>query len=423
VTLPLRLERPAPADEEFAIVGLPRQDALFERIVTRYIRAVRAGRDTIRAARRSLRLRYPEAELSRQQDVMVRGASVEVWFAYRDGRAEPATSSNPWWDEKRLARIVVDRSGRLSRPNERSRLLLGLEGGNGRPARLENFVSPGLCEELGAASEWLWRRGETLSTLPLRLSSGRWLDVDFRATRDSAREAYQVALRSFADRDQWNDRVALRESSIGVAPPAIQRELINGSRRRKMGPGEQLPTSLIDDFWAVLVTAGIVRLYVTINGYEPTLLYGTSGSLLGTHTQVPMQPLVVGLQSVTPSVILHLNGRRVAQLARSNAAFGRAVADDLQAQLQEVVRSFAARSAEKLANRLAREIVLISDLQSGNDFVAVTQQQLADGVGSMRESVGRTIGDLRSQGLVATTRHGILILDRPSLRRAAQADL
>ena len=59
----------------------------------------------------------------------------------------------------------------------------------------------------------------------------------------------------------------------------------------------------------------------------------------------------------------------------------------------------------------------LAAIHSTNDeFVPVTEQQLADGVGSIRESIGRSIGDLRRDGSIATTRHGLLILDKDRLR-------
>jgi hypothetical protein len=42
-------------------------------------------------------------------------------------------------------------------------------------------------------------------------------------------------------------------------------------------------------------------------------------------------------------------------------------------------------------------------------------------VGSIRESIGRSIGDLRRDGCIATTRHGLLILDKAMLQRAGEA--
>jgi CRP-like cAMP-binding protein len=88
-----------------------------------------------------------------------------------------------------------------------------------------------------------------------------------------------------------------------------------------------------------------------------------------------------------------------------------------------LVRSFAGRSATNLKQRLAREIMLLSDLQPEDKLVSVTEQQLADGVGSIRESIGRTIGDLRREGSIATTRHGLFVLDGAILRRAGDVGL
>ena len=53
-------------------------------------------------------------------------------------------------------------------------------------------------------------------------------------------------------------------------------------------------------------------------------------------------------------------------------------------------------------------------------LVPVTEQQLADGLGSIRESVARAIGTFRDRGLVATTRFGVVPLDPDALR--AEAD-
>jgi CRP-like cAMP-binding protein len=95
----------------------------------------------------------------------------------------------------------------------------------------------------------------------------------------------------------------------------------------------------------------------------------------------------------------------------------------VQLQLREVVRSFTAHAAGDLLQRLAREIMVLSDLHTDDELLPVTEQQLADGIGSIRESVGRSVGDLRRDGLIATTRHGLLVLDKERLREAGQPSI
>jgi CRP/FNR family transcriptional regulator len=400
----------------YRIVSIPGTDTLFRHTVDRHVRSVRGRGATIRAARRSLRQRYPDAELSCQGDGIVRGESVELWFAYRDGRAEANAPQARWWDERGLARVVVDTSGRLIRPNAACRRLLDMPPGNAGAITVCDLVSSELFQELWLESKRLSATETWDGSLPLRLPSGRRLDIEFHARRDGTARRFEVALRSVPDRDRANDFIALEQSALGSMSPAFLKELFRGGIRRKLGPGERLAKSLSDDSWVVLVTAGIVRLYVAMDGFEPTLAYGNAGSLFGTHAMVPSDAFLVGLQSVTPSVVLQLSARRVEELAKSNAAFARALSEDVQIHLREVVRSFAAHAAGNLRQRLAREITLLSDLEADDEFVSVTEQQLADGVGSMRESIGRSIGDLRRDGSIATTRHGLLILDKERLR-------
>jgi CRP-like cAMP-binding protein len=409
-------DQAAPHQDHYRVVSIPATDTLFRHTVDRHVRSVRGRGATLRAARRSLRQRYPDAELSCQGDGGIRGESVELWFAYRDGRTEANAPQARWWDDRGLARVVVTAEGRLIGANAPCRRLLGLPPGNAGALTLRDLVAPELYQELRLESKRRPAGEAWVGSLPLRLPSGRRLDIEFHARRDRTAQRFEVAVRSLGDRDRANDWMALAQSALGSMPTALLTELFRSGIRRKLGSGERLATSLTDDAWVVLVTAGIMRLYVAMDGYEPTLAYGNAGSLFGTHAMVPSDAFLVGLQSVTPSVVLLLSARRVQELAKSNAAFARAISEDVQIHLREVVRSFAAHAAGNLRQRLAREITLLSDLEADGEFVPVTEQQLADGVGSIRESIGRSIGDLRRDGSIATTRHGLLILDKGRLR-------
>jgi CRP-like cAMP-binding protein/PAS domain-containing protein len=413
----------APHEDRHRVVSIPATDSVFRHAVDRHVRSVRYGGATLRAARRSLRQRYPDAELSCQRDGGIRGESVELWFAYRDGRAEATAPPTRWWDDQRLARVVVDATGRLIGANAACRRLLGIPPSHAGALTLRDFVSSELHRELCLESKWLQPGQESAGSLPLRLPSGRRLDIDFHVRRDETRPRSAVTLRSRADRDRANDWIALEQCALGSMPAALLTELFRSGIRRRLGSGERLSKTLTDDRWVVLVTAGIMRLYVAMDGYEPTLAYGGSGSLFGTHAMIPSDTYLVGLQSVTPSVVLQLSAHRVDELAKSNPAFARALSADVQLHLREVVRSFAAHAAGNLRQRLAREIMVLSDLEADDQLVPVTEQQLADGVGSIRESIGRSIGDLRRDGSIATTRHGLLVLDKGRLRRAGHPDL
>ena len=68
--------------------------------------------------------------------------------------------------------------------------------------------------------------------------------------------------------------------------------------------------------------------------------------------------------------------------------------------------------------RVARHLLdLASDEQRGGTrlIARVSQQAMADAIGSVREVVVRAIGELRKEGLVATGSGGIEILDADRL--------
>jgi CRP/FNR family transcriptional regulator, cyclic AMP receptor protein len=411
-----------PHEDPYHVVSIPATDRLFRHTVDRHVRSVRQRGGTLRGARRALRRRYPYAELSRQRDCRVGAELVELWFAYRDGRAAAIGPQHPWWDDPGSAHVLVDAYGRLAAPNAACRQLLDLPVENAAAVTLRDLVSAELFKELLLESKRRRASAAWFGSLALRLPNGRHLDIEFHVQPDS-RQRFRVTMRSLADRDRANDWLALQQSALGSVPAVLLRELLRSGTRRKLRSGERLAKSLTDDAWVVLVTGGIMRLYLAMDGSEPTLAYGNFGSLFGTHAVAPADTLLLGLQAVTPGVVLELSARRVAEMAESSPTFLRALSEDMQLQFREVIRSFGDHAAGDLPQRLAREIVVLADLHTDPELVPVTEQQLADGIGSIRESVARSIGDLRRDGSIATTRHGLLILDKGRLRAAGDVGM
>lgn len=83
---------------------------------------------------------------------------------------------------------------------------------------------------------------------------------------------------------------------------------------------------------------------------------------------------------------------------------------------------------ERLAfHRLDRRIAefLVERIDAGLHSVAMTHQQIADEIGSVREMVTRTLGQLAEQGLVELSRAGVRIVDPDgvcALARGAAGD-
>ena len=131
----------------------------------------------------------------------------------------------------------------------------------------------------------------------------------------------------------------------------------------------------------------------------------------------------IDIQALTPSVVIQLPAQRILELIQTEGPFTRAVVDHAQALVGSTVSELASRTSADLPQRLAREIALLSEVYPSRGLIPVTEQQLADGVGSIRESVGRTLGAFRRRGWIATTSHGLIVLDEGAMRRSAKTDL
>jgi hypothetical protein len=363
------------------LLVLPRDDTLFSRVVRSRIDGVRSGAVAFGAARRALRVRYPSSNLYRQRSVLVKGVPTEMWFAYRDGRKHPSLPVERWWRRRGVARGVVGASGRLTAMNSACRALLRIPKRAGALLMARDYLPPAICEELFEAPGWLpdVRSGGSTSTLP---RGAERIPIEFHATWHGAGPArHQLEIRTVREREATNAARTLNGSSLAAIPARTRRELLRGAIRRELVPGERLRDPVHGDAWAVLVVSGVVRLYLTAEMLEATVLYASHGSLLGTHWNAggDDEASRVGLETVTPSTILQLDPRIIDRLARTHAGFAQGLLAEGRQQLNDVVQSYASRSLATLSQRLAREIMLLDAHQQHDTLVPVTEQQLADG--------------------------------------------
>ena len=409
---------------DHTLISVPAEDHIFSKIAATQVAAVRDGAVGLRSARRTLRSTYPQADLHRQEHVAINGSSTDVWFAFRDGRRGSAAPLEPWWEERGVAQAIVHDSGRLTGVSDACATLMRLADADRVTATAGDFLPPSIVAEITDPEGSLRENGELTSTAILSRPNGEPIGIEYRAICDGAGPGrHSLAIRSLAERDNARMHWALEQSGLSAFEKGSLDELLRTARRHDLLPAERLPESLIADRWDVLVVSGLVRLHLILDTVEPTLIYGSAGAIVGTHWAHAEMEFALGLQSVTSSRLLLFDVRRFQQLASSDEVLARVLSDQGREMLHEVVRLYAVRASGSLSQRLARELLLLADLHRDPLLVPVTEQQLADGIGSIRESVARALAELRRRAWVATTRHGLLILDEPSLRSfAARGD-
>jgi CRP/FNR family transcriptional regulator, cyclic AMP receptor protein len=171
------------------------------------------------------------------------------------------------------------------------------------------------------------------------------------------------------------------------------------------------------------VLSGLLRVYLASgDGRQTTVRYARASDVLGVPVAVG-GPVGVNVQALTPSSVLMLNVATLQSLGQSDAAFAWAVAEEVTRRLYAVLETFAGDAFGSVRQRIARHLLdLAAEQQRDTRLVArLSQQELADATRTVREVAARVLRQMRDQGLVETTRHGIEVLDPSALQREAEA--
>jgi CRP/FNR family transcriptional regulator len=162
-----------------------------------------------------------------------------------------------------------------------------------------------------------------------------------------------------------------------------------------------------------LVVSGIVRVFVTApDGRTMTVRYCRPGALLGVMSLfTPGFALPAAVQALVDAEVLALSpgvARRAAeQDIRVTGAFLREQSERAISFLYEVPGSAFAT----VRQRVARHLLDLASEGPPELVVSVSQQQLAEAVGTVREVIVRVLRELRTAGVVRTERNRIVIVD------------
>lgn len=353
---PPMLRRPAGAFKrpvvtrlhDAAIVVNPATDSVFAERVALQIEAIRSRGVSLRAARIVLRRAYPDADLFVQRSAPVGTRRLDVWLAFRDGRGTRPTGRDAWWTHADVPHGTVQPSGEFTAGNAACRQLLGERIGPATMAETDSVLPKALIRDLTDPAGVLARHRELTSVTTVRDHAGTPLPVEYHAVRNgSGSGLHDLFVRSLKSRDAEQVQRALVTSGLAGAC-AADGAILRGARRLELGPGDPLPDSVTGEPWAAMVVSGVARLHLVTSIREPSLTYGTSGSLFGTHLLPGVEWYTLALQSVTESTILVLDPRRI----RDAAAADRAVADAFARAERRLLLDIAGRHADAILGRL-----------------------------------------------------------------------
>ena len=177
---------------------------------------------------------------------------------------------------------------------------------------------------------------------------------------------------------------------------------------------------------ADLLETGFARIYLSSpDGRQTTIRYVHPGELMGAL-------LVMGagfdgsVQILMDSTVIHLDVPALRSRVIADPALGNAVAADLAIRYSHAVRTIGLHAFGSVQQRVAFDLLeraSRNQLATGLLIAVVSQQEIADGIGSARPVVARSLSDLREQGVIATTHRRVEIIDAVRLEAVAVSNL
>ncbi|HEX5115717.1 MAG TPA: Crp/Fnr family transcriptional regulator [Pseudonocardiaceae bacterium] len=210
---------------------------------------------------------------------------------------------------------------------------------------------------------------------------------------------------------------AMTGSFLGELPPELVGRLLAAGDRTEYPAGSTIyregsaPRT-------VLVVRGLLRVYMSSpEGRQVTVRYARARDVLGIAVLIG-GPADVGAQTLAESTLFRIDAATLTAAAHADSRVAWAIAQELNRRLYANLQQTAINTFGSVRQRIAAHLLdLASDQQrpQGPLVARVSQQDLADAVGSVREVVARVLRDLRLARLVATSPDRIQILDPTGL--------
>jgi CRP/FNR family transcriptional regulator, cyclic AMP receptor protein len=169
-----------------------------------------------------------------------------------------------------------------------------------------------------------------------------------------------------------------------------------------------------------LVVGGLIRVALASpEGRQVTVRYARRGEVLGSPIVVA-GAVPVTAHAVTDAAVARTPPELLTALARNDSRVALWLAEELSRRVRGLLDELARNTFFPVRARIARHLLDLASSQRGTALEAqVSQQELADAVGTVREVVTRTLGALRTEGLLETERDRIRIIDPHGLATSA----
>jgi CRP/FNR family transcriptional regulator, cyclic AMP receptor protein len=205
----------------------------------------------------------------------------------------------------------------------------------------------------------------------------------------------------------------LRRGCWAPLPIATIESLVQGGRIGDFPAGRTVYAEADTEGLAVVVQ-GLLRVFMhASDGRQVTVRYVRAGDLVGVPALVG-GPAPVFVQAVVAGTAFFFDANRVKRTARGDASIAWLFAEESVHRLYDVLEELAGNAFASVRQRVSRHLLDLATSRpvvEGRLTAFVSQQDLANSVGSVREVVARVLAELRAERLVRTSPGRVEILD------------
>ena len=167
---------------------------------------------------------------------------------------------------------------------------------------------------------------------------------------------------------------------------------------------------------------GRVQLYrISPEGKKLVIATLGPGSLFGEMTLLGQQMHSAFAEALDDCLILVMNRTDLERLILNKPAVGLRLLDSTGKRLREAERRLEDMAFKGIPARLASLLLRLSAERQSDEITGLTHQDLAETIGTYRETATQVLNDMKTDGLIGIGRKYIRILDQQRLRAIAQS--
>jgi CRP/FNR family transcriptional regulator, cyclic AMP receptor protein len=217
-------------------------------------------------------------------------------------------------------------------------------------------------------------------------------------------------------------RAALAGSFLGALPTALLRSLAEGVgietflSRSLVFRGEQ-PNSGV-----LLVVSGLARVFLRgHDGRQTTARYASENEFIGL-TALLADGMQVDIEALTEMRCARIPAHRIRTLAMGEPRLSWELARYMARNVDSCTEVVGSNVFLPVRARVARHLLDLAHGDAGGHAVEVSQQYIANSIGSVREVVARVVKMLLEEGVVARDGRTLRLLDLAALHEIARGE-